>query len=175
MKITGRNIKRRLYGLRQLPVNIKRARYFRGHGVHSPFVYDIVRQVFMRSRLFAEGRTDLYYELLNRGVVQRRAVQLQNLMTHCGYESFDIDNDAVSAPRCDMMIATVAVAPERLKAMAAHAAEMKSTLCIMSPTADGNRDESCREIVEAHCCTSIDNRGYLLIFNNYLPKQKFRL
>lgn len=175
MKITGRNIKRRLYGLRQLPVNIKRARYFRGHGVHSPFVYDIVRQVFMRSHLFAGSGTDLYDELLGRGVAQRRAVQLQNLMTHCGYVSFDIDNDAASAQRCDMMIATVAVAPDRLKAMAARAARLQSTLCIMSPAADRSRDEACREIVASHCCTSIDNRGYLLIFNNYLPKQKFRL
>lgn len=175
MKITGRNIKRRLYGLRQLPSNIKRARYFRGHGVHSPFVYDVVRQVFMCSHLFADGRTDLYYELLGRGVSPRRAVQLQNLMTHCGYESFDMDNDDVSAPRCDMMVATVAVAPERLKSMAARAAAMQSTLCIMSPAADRSRDEACSEIVAAHGCTSIDNRGYLLIFNNYLPKQKFRL
>jgi len=97
MKISGRNIKRRLYGLRKLPSNLKRARYFRGHGVHSPFVYAVVRQVFMRSRLFPEGATDLYYELLARGISQRRAVQLQNLMTHCGYESFDIDNSDMSA------------------------------------------------------------------------------
>ena len=79
MKISGRNIKRRLYGLRKLPSNLKRARYFRGHGVHSPFVYAVVRQVFMRSRLFPEGATGLYYELLARGISQRRAVQLQNL------------------------------------------------------------------------------------------------
>ena len=129
----------------------------------------------MRSRLFPEGATDLYYELLARGISQRRAVQLQNLMTHCGYESFDIDNSDMSAPQCDMMIATAAVAPERLKDMAARAAEYGSTLCIMSPAADRSRDEACRAIVEAHRCTSIDNRGYLLIFNNYLPKQRFRL
>ncbi len=177
MRISGRNIKRRLYGLRNLPSDLKRARYFRGHGVHSPFVYAVVRQVFMRSRLFPEGATDLYYELLARGISQRRAVQLQNLMTHCGYASFSIDADCAAAHivRCDMMIATKAVAAEHLKAMAARAAEMQSTLCIMSPAADRRRDETCRDIVAEHGCTSIDNRGYLLLFNNYLPKQKFRL
>lgn len=178
MRLSGRNIKRRLYDLRNLPSNLKRARYFRGHGVHSPFVYAVVRQVFMRSKLFPEGATDLYYELLARGISQRRAVQLQNLMTHCGYTSFSIDADCGTEHdivRCDMMIATKTVAPDYLKTMAACAAEMRSTLCIMSPAADRRRDETCRDIVAAHGCTSIDNRGYLLIFNNYLPKQRFRL
>lgn len=175
MKISGRNIKRRLYGLRMLPSNLKRARYFRGHGVHSPFVYAVVRQVFMRRKLNPEAGTALYDALLSRGISQRRAIQLQNLMAHCGYESFDIDCDPATAPRSDMIIATTEVMPERLKEMAARAAEMRSTLCIMSPAADRSRDETCRGIVEAHRCTSIDNRGYLLIFNNYLPKQRFRL
>lgn len=129
----------------------------------------------MLSKLKPEGGTALYDALMARGIPQRRAVQLQNLMTHCGYESFDIDREPDSALRSDMMIATVAVAAERLKAMAALAAEMRSTLCIMAPAADRRRDDACREIVEAHRCTSIDNRGYLLIFNNYLPKQRFRL
>lgn len=129
----------------------------------------------MISKLKPEGRTDLYDALVARGIPQRRAIQLQNLMTHCGYESFDIDRESDSASRTDMIIATTAVAAERLKAMAALAAAMQSTLCIMAPAADRRRDEACREIVEAHRCTSIDNRGYLLIFNNYLPKQRFRL
>ncbi|MBO5983755.1 MAG: hypothetical protein J6P90_01890, partial [Rikenellaceae bacterium] len=72
MKITGRNIKRRLYGLRTLPSHIKRARYFRGHGVHSPFVYAIVRQVFMRSTFISDERK-LYNALIKQGVAKRRA------------------------------------------------------------------------------------------------------
>ena len=115
MKISGRNIKRRLYGLRMLPSNLKRARYFRGHGVHSPFVYAVVRQVFMRRKLNPEAGTALYDALLSRGISQRRAIQLQNLMAHCGYECFDIDCDPATAPRSDMIIATTEVMPERLK------------------------------------------------------------
>jgi len=33
----------------------------------------------------------------------------------------------------------------------------------------------CRQIVAAHRSTTVDNRGYLLIFNNNLPKQHFRI
>ena len=49
MKIVGHPISFRLPGrVSELRNRLSRARYFRGHGVHSPFVYDIVRSVFMR-------------------------------------------------------------------------------------------------------------------------------
>ncbi len=174
MKISGRTIKRRLYGLRNLPTDLKRARYFRGHGVHSPFVYAIVRQVFMRSAPI-DGDNALYTALKSRGISERRAVQLQNLMIHCGYTSFGIDCADDDTARHDFTVATLAVASERLGAMAAKAEADGSTLCIMSPWYDRMRDKACRAIIAKHRCTDIDNRGYLLLFNNYLPKQSFRL
>lgn len=174
MKITGRNIKRRLYGLRTLPSNLKRARYFRGHGVHSPFVYAIVREVFMRSELNTERR-ELYDALLNINVAKRRAIQLQNLMEHCKYLTFKIDCEPQQIKDCNMVVASIDIPAEELAALADKAREEKITLCIMSPSLDRQRDEACRAIVAAHPCTSVDNRGYLLLFNNHLPKQTFRL
>lgn len=170
MKITGRNIKRRLYGLRTLPSHIKRARYFRGHGVHSPFVYAIVRQVFMRSTFLADDRT-LYNALIEQGVAKRRAMQLQNLMEHLRYTSFCID----SAAEADMIIATADYPTSQLSALATTARSESRTLCIMAPSIDRERDSECKRLVAEHTCTSVDNRGYLLLFNNHLPKQKFRL
>lgn len=175
MKISGRTIKRRLYGLRRLPSDIKRARYFRGHGVHSPFVYSIVRQVFMRSSLIEGGGRQLYEALLSQGVSKRRAVQLQNLALHCGYSAFGMDCASDEMAGNDMVIASAAVGPECLGRMAERARAEGITLCIMSPWLDRRREQACRAIVAEHRCTSIDNRGYLLLFNNYLPKQTFRL
>lgn len=44
-------------GMAELRNRLSRARYFRGHGVHSPFVYTIVREVFMRRELLpGDGR-----------------------------------------------------------------------------------------------------------------------
>lgn len=169
MKITGRNIKRRLYGLRNIPSRIARARYFRGHGVHSPFVYSLVRQVFMRSSLF-DGDHRLYDELLSRGVAKRRALELQNLMIHCSYSDFVIDSVAG-----DIAIATSECDPCALRLMAEHAANLGSTLCIMFPYNGCERQKCCHEIIEAHQSTSIDKRAYILLFNNHLPKQHFRI
>ena len=74
-----------------------------------------------------------------------------------------------------MVIATVATAAMTLAEMADKAREAGVTLCILSPALDRERDMACRKIVAAHPSTSVDNRGYLLLFNNHLPKQKFRL
>ena len=80
MRIGGRTIGLGFYGrIAELHNRLVRARYFRGHGVHSPFVYDIVRGS-CRLPDVLPGRRDLYEALLTAGVSRRRAVQLQNLM-----------------------------------------------------------------------------------------------
>ena len=128
----------------------------------------------MRSALNTERR-ELYDALLKINVAKRRAIQLQNLMEHCKYATFKIDCELQQIKDCNMVIASVDIPAENLAAMANKAREEQLTLCIMSPSLDHQRDKACQAIVEAHPCTSVDNHGYLLLFNNYLPKQKFRL
>ena len=135
MKLSGRSLKRRLYGLKTLPSRVARARYFRGHGVHSPFVYAIVRQVFMKRELH-DGDLSLYERL-----------------TAAGYPV----DDAATCRIVD------------------RAANQGTTLALMSPCQGRERAELCRRLIEAHRGTTVDNRAYLLIFNNRLPKQHFRL
>ena len=170
MKRSGRTLKHRLYGLKHLPTHLRRARYFRGHGVHSPYVYNIVRKVFMQNKLVAEMR-DLHDALVARGIASRRCVQLQNLVAHCDYESWSID----TLQPCQMLIATMATTFEQLMEYADYAREQGITLCIMRPYNNAERWAVCSQIIEEHPSTTVDNRGYLLIFNNHLPKQRFRL
>lgn len=174
MKISGRTIKQRLYGLRTLPSNLKRARYFRGHGVHSPYVYSIVRQVFMASGFITSDHS-IYEALLSKGVGRKRATQLQNLAFHCNYERVGIDCAVEKFSEYDMVIATTDIPLEQLPAMAHEAHQQQMTLCVMSPSLNRERDKMCKSLVEEHPSTSVDNRGYLLLFNNHLPKQIFRL
>ena len=174
MKITGRNIKRRLYGLSRLPSNIKRARYWRGHGVHSPFVYSIVRQVFM-TKVIKGDNCELMNALLDNGVAKRRSIELQNLFEHCKYSTYAIDIAPEKIESCDLIISTLQAGNDILSPLAQRAKELGTTLCIISPSYDFARNKVCKALVEAHPCTSIDNRGYLLLFNNHLPKQVFEL
>ena len=146
-----------------------RARYFRGHGVHSPFVYDIVRRVFMCEELLPGDRT-LYEALCAAGISRCRAMQLQNLAIHCGYTTFGLN-------RADMELCVVMPDLPRIDTLALvrAAAEAGHTVVVMSPYNGRVRQALCRQIVSEHCSTTVDNRGYLLIFNNHLPKQHFRI
>jgi len=170
MKRSGRNLKQRLYDLKHLPSYLRRARYFRGHGVHSPYVYGVVREVFMRRELL-RAEHPLHDRLLELGVPRRRAVQLDNLVVHCGYDSWAVD----SLERVDMIVATLATTYEHLEEYARYAREVGATLCIIAPYNNAQRWGVVRSLIEAHPSTTVDNRGYLLVFNNHLPRQRYRL
>ncbi len=171
MKQSGRTLKQRLYGLKQLPDRIARARYFRGHGVHSPYVYSIVRKVFMERRP-TDVRHDLLDELLALDAPRRRAIELQNLMVHCGYENYAIN----ALPEgVGFVILTCEVGEEQTLAWVRKAAEQGTTLVLSNPYANSARTKLCQQIIQYHKGTTVDNRGYLIIFNNHLPKQHFKL
>lgn len=170
MKRSGRTLKQRLYGFKHLTSRLKRARYFRGHGVHSPYVYSIVRQVFMRSKLSVVEHP-LYDALIGVGVAKRRAVQLQNLVVHCEYTTWTID----SLTKAEFIVATLDVGAESLADYSSYARSEGATLCIISPYYSAERWAACSAIIDAHPSTTVDNRAYLLVFNNHLPKQRFRI
>ena len=130
MKRSGRTLKQRLYGIKHVGSYLCRARYFRGHGVHSPYVYSIVRKVFMSSKLNT-NQTDLRDALLRCDVPKRRATELQNLVVHCNYASWSIDN----MQPCQMLIATMATTYEHLmkyvdSASCAHTTMLSAGLCV---------------------------------------------
>ena len=61
MGIGGHKLGLKFYGrVTELRNRLSRARFFRGHGVHSPFVYDVVRNVFMRDTLLPGDRMKGY-------------------------------------------------------------------------------------------------------------------
>lgn len=170
MKRSGRTLKQRLYDLSHLGGYLKRVRYFRGHGVHSPYVYSIVRQVFMR-RTLIDDKHDIYDALTALGLSRRRATELQNLATHCNYESWAIDSIEQKA----MVIATLATSADELERYVDEAKKGGTTLIILNPYHTAERWGVCKRVIEEHTSTTVDNRAYLIIFNNHLPKQRYRL
>lgn len=172
MKLNGRTLKRRLFGLTTLPSRVARARYFRGHGVHSPFVYRIVRQVFMKQTLQTDEHT-LYDALRNVDVPRRRAVQLQNLAAHLGYRSFQLD---VWCEMSDWLLLTPALTAEATTAIVRQATAVGRTVVLLDPYQGRERAHLCRTLVEEHRCTSVDKRGFVLLFTHPdLPKQHYRI
>ena len=171
MKQTGRNIKRRLYAFTLLHNRLQRAKSYRGYGIHSPFVYMLVRRAFMATSVERQGEGSLYDVLLRSGIAKRRAVQLQAAFDYCKAECFSVDGK-----EGDFRIFTQEY-PAELLAKACRAAQCDgATAVIMKPYADRERQSVCQSIVECHDSTSVDNRGFLMLFNTKkLPKQHFRL
>ncbi len=173
MTLAGVHIRKRLGRLSTL----SRVRHYRGHGVHSPFVYALVRNVFMKRREVVGEQTALFRELLARRTVnRRRAVQLQNLYNYCGYTGYSFVGVAGIHPLRDGEIAVLTVACTAIERMVDEVGESRGVVCVIAPRDSDERLKACRRVVERHTGTSIDNRGYLLLFfNDRLPKQHFKL
>lgn len=169
-------ITKRLYRVAVGSVRAANVRHYRGHGVHSPFVYSLVRQVFMRRRVEGED-TALYTELISRHVSRRRATQLQNLYSHCGYENYLFADPYVEKlDGVEMCVIPRECSADELHRLTDEAKRTQTTLCILAPRDEKARNRQCRRLVSEHRGTSVDNRGYLLLFNvEGLPKQHFSL
>lgn len=169
-------ITKRLYRVAVGSVRAANVRHYRGHGVHSPFVYSLVRQVFMRRRVEGED-TALYAELISRHVSRRRATQLQNLYSHCGYENYLFADPYVEKlDGVEMCVIPRECSADELHRLTDEAQRTQTTLCILAPRDEKARNRQCRRLVSEHRGTSVDNRGYLLLFNvEGLPKQHFSL
>lgn len=169
-------ITKRLYRVAVGSVRAANVRHYRGHGVHSPFVYSLVRQVFMRRRVEGED-TALYTELISRHVSRRRATQLQNLYSHCGYENYLFADPYVEKlDGVEMCVIPRECSADELYRLTDEAQRTQTTLCILAPRDEKARNRQCRRLVSEHRGTSVDNRGYLLLFNvEGLPKQHFSL
>ena len=169
-------ITNRLYRVAAGSVRAANVRHYRGHGVHSPFVYALVRKVFMRRGVEGADQT-LYADLMQRRVSRRRATQLQNLYTHCGYANYLFADEQTSAlDGVELCIIPREYQIEQLERLTAEAHHTHTTLCIIAPRDERDRNRQCRRLVSEHNGTSVDNRGYLLLFNvEGLPKQHFSL
>lgn len=226
-----RNIRKNIVRAAVYSRTLVRLKHYRGAGVHSPFVYGIVRNAIMKKTPQGTDRA-LFDELRGRGFSRRRAAQLQNLYTFRGFTSavfaegrggfYEADagskgtgvrieaegqaevrsevgvgvgmgmgvgmgvgvgvgvrSETTKLPPLDagtLCFAMPDLSAEDTSALAERAADAGATICFIGPYASRSRHRLARQLVAAHRHTSVDNRGFLLLFfNRRLPKQHFRL
>ena len=167
MKNSGRNLKRRL---QMLGNRISRIKHRKGHGVHSPFVYGFVRKVLMTKTLCEESGTALYDTLLANDVAEKRARELHNTLCYIDGHSYSINE-----VECDLSILLEDYPTEQLRAAYEEAKRESVTLAIYQPYLNRERQAEIKALIDEHRSTTIDNRAYILFFNNRLPKQHYRL
>ncbi len=167
MKNSGRSLRRRL---QLLGNRLSRIKHRKGHGVHSPFVYGFVRKVIMTKTLCDGSGTALYDSLMANGMNEKRAKELHNTLHYIDGRSYSI-NDVES----DLSILLADYPIERLRDAYEEAKFAGVTLAICQPYLNRERQNEVKALIAEHRSTTIDNRAYILFFNNRLPKQHYRL
>ena len=167
MKISGRNLGRRLMLLGD---RVARIKHRKGHRVHSPFVYGFVRKVLMTKTLCDGDGTTLYDSLIAEGMNEKRARELHNTLFYIEGQSY-----AINDVGCDLSILLADYPTEKLSAAYEEAKAEGVTLAICQPYANRERQDAVKALVDRHSSTTVDNRAYILFFNNRLPKQYYRL
>lgn len=147
-----------------------RMRHFRGHGVHSPYVYALVREVFMMRRVTTACDPAFEAALLGAGLTRRAARELQQIRRRCGCKTWGVDRAGD-----EMTCLTCAADGELCRRVLSQARAAGATVVIVRPYADRERVRFCDAAVAAHTSTSVDRGSYILLFNNNLPKQHFVL
>ena len=167
MKINGRNLGRRLMLLGD---RVSRIKYRKGHRVHSPFVYGFVRKVLMSKTLCEGEGITLYDNLIVEGMSEKRARELHNTLFYIEGQSY-----AINDVGCDLSILLADYPTEKLRSAYEDAKSEGVTLAICQPYANRERQNEVKALIEEHNSTTVDNRAYILFFNNRLPKQHYRL
>ncbi len=177
-----RGIRKRLARAASYSRTLVRVKHFRGRKVHSPFVYGIVRNAIMKTTPQGADHA-LFDELRRRGFSRKRAAQLQNLYTFKGYTSavFVEGENPLSTFNFQLSTETLCFAMPSLPdadilALVEQARGTGAALCFVSPYESRARRRLARILVGSHRHTSVDNRGFLLLFTDQrLPKQHFKL
>ena len=132
-----------------------------GYGVHSPFLYRVVRDVMMPQRVVG-GSRELYDELLARGVGRRTARRLQNLVSVVGYRGATIDNVQGEG---ELGVATINCEERTLRAMAERVATTEGAVCIITPVGHPTRRTLCKELIGGHPSMSASKPSFTLLFS----------
>ena len=167
MKVSGRNLGRRLMLLGD---RIARIKHRKGHGVHSPFVYGFVRKALMAKTLCEGSGTALYDSLIAENMKEKRARELHNLLAYIEGQSYSINE-----VECDLSILLADYPTVQLREAYEEAKREGVALVVGQPYLNRERQNEVLALQEEHCSTTIDNRAYMIFFNNYLPKQHYRL
>lgn len=152
----------------RLADRLSRLRFFRGHGVHSPFIYSIARDVFMTKRL-RDDAVELFDKLKKADIKESVAIEIANLALHCNLSkvTFDlIDNES------ELVICSKNSSEHSISTLCKEAEKLGIAVVILSPY---TKKSLCNSLLQENRSSSIDRFNYMILFNNYLPKQHFKL
>ncbi len=166
----ARIAKDRLWRGGRITNHLSRLGHYRGNGIHSPFVYYAIRNIFMSRQLQADA-APLFEALQHIDIEPRTAIEIANMVHYCSNGDAFLSIDQHS-PESQAIVCTSQCSDLELLRHSSEAAKSGTTLVILAPY---KRRNLCDELLKGHRGTSIDRFSYLILLNNHLPKQHFKL
>lgn len=150
---------------------LSRLRHFRGHGIHSPFVYDLVREVFSSHKQLV-NECELFERLRRSGVDRRTAERIQNLSDFCASHDGDMAGEPLDDD-CRLRIVLPDALPEEVERIFT---EPDVTFVVVYPYKNKHKLKSCMNIAEGGNRLTIDAKSMFIVFEGrQLPKQHFKI
>lgn len=144
---------------------ISRIRHFRGHGIHSPFVYSLVRAVFT-----VRGHTDgeLYRALRGKGLGGKTSRRIERLHEFCGFGGCSLSYEK-NTPLC-IIFPDGEFCPEMI-------AESPGTVFVLvAPYKNKQKIGDCLTISSKYERLTIDSYEFFIIFDmERLPKRHYKI
>lgn len=137
-------------------------RHSRGYGIHSPFLYRVVREAIMPLRVRSKEKA-LYKALRAKGVGRRAATRAHNLLTTLGYTSWSIDEPngnneglSIATPECQLQM---------IEAMVGGLRTRSGAVCVIHRLGDQKRRAICKGLIIGHNCLSASKPTMKLFFS----------
>jgi hypothetical protein len=114
--------------------------------------------------------TALFDSLVAEGVKEKRARELHNVLSYIEGHSYSINE-----VEGDLSILLADYPTARLREALTTAKSEGVALVVCQPYLNRERQNEIKALVGEHRSTTVDNRAYIVFFNNHLPKQHYRL
>lgn len=158
--------------------NISRRRRRRGHGVHSPFVYGLAREIFRKRRLPMVDSEFFYVTVAQSGASDRVIEELYAIYLRCKLGSLTVTKSTSGKMGYTDRMLHVIATPEL--GTLPHTEGWKEgdyrVLAVLEPHINAERESFCKNLIESGECVSIDRFDYMLFFyDSKLTPQHFEL
>ncbi len=156
--------------------NCFRMNHWRGHGIHSPFMYRLVREVIVRENPRKTGRP-LPESIAARLLSERDAAFLRNLYGYLDYPRCIVAGEETPENRT-LCIASADVSPEAIGQLIGRIRNDHDECCVAVLGINKSYDKYrlCKKLIREENCVSVDlYRTCLFIYDARLRKQHYRL
>lgn len=155
-----------------------RVRHWRGHDVHSPFTYNLVRGALMSHRRNRGMEMDpvLRRDLLALGLSESRVCRIGRVYSYLGFGSYAVGADSYHGE--DMLILSEEISGEALDALADRISGLDKRVCVVMTGiyATTSRHSVWHHILDDYDAVCIDLYHLaFVIFDRYISKQSYKM